>query len=84
MDSVEKLSTLIVENRSTDYKYVDSVENLSTTIVENLVIGHEYVDDVEKLSTAIVENFTRCSQTKKAVINVPESKTYPHSLWISR
>ena len=63
---------------------MDSVENLSTDRVDNSAMSAMHVDDVEKLSTVNVDNFSWFSQTKEAVINVSESKTYPHSLWISR
>jgi hypothetical protein len=72
---------------------VDSVENLSTEFVDKLPMRRCYVDDVEKLSTTIVEklhedrnvpNLVRNGHVKYAAINVAKSKTYPHSLWISR
>ena len=64
--------------------FVDNVENLSTVCVDKSAASHRDVDDVEKLSTQAVDNFSWHSQTKETVINVSESKTYPHSLWISR
>ena len=56
---------------------MDSVENLSTDCVDNSAMSAMHVDDVEKLSTVNVDNFSWFSQTKEAVINVSESKTYP-------
>ena len=83
MDNVENLSTGIVEKSPVRRCYVDRVENLSTGIVENSPMDDS---SVENLSTRIVENVIGGSfivKSKKAVINVPESKGYPHSLWIT-
>ncbi len=55
VDSVEKLSTGIVEKCYFAGCYVDDVEKLSTGIVENRKKAMFSVDDVEKLSTGIVE-----------------------------